>query len=59
MKEPRISVSLNIPLSIYQWLAQAADKNDRTVSQEAKSRLMELFLREHDERRKHVRTAGT
>jgi hypothetical protein len=55
MKEPRINVAVNVPLSMYQWLAQAADKSERTVGQEAKARLMEIFLRENDERRKHNR----
>ncbi len=57
MRDPKISLALNIPLSMYQWLAQAADKNERTVGQEAKARLMEIFLRENDERRKHNRPA--
>lgn len=55
MKEPRVSLNLNLPLSMYQWLGQAADKNERTTSQEARARLMEIFLRETDERRKHIR----
>jgi hypothetical protein len=58
MREPKVSLNLNLPLSIYQWLGQAADKNERTASQEAKARLMEIFLRENDERRKHRPTTG-
>ena len=52
MKEPRVSLNINVPLSMYQWLALAADKNERTIGQEAKARLLEIFLRETDERRK-------
>jgi len=59
MKDPKISLNISIPFSMYQWLAQAADRNERSVGQEAKARLMELFLRESDERRKHVRPAGS
>ncbi len=55
MKEPRVALNLSLPLSMYQWLAQAADKSERTVGQEAKARLVEIFLRENDERRKHTR----
>jgi hypothetical protein len=58
MKDPKVNISLNIPLSMYQWLDQAAEKNQRTIGQEAKARLMEIFLREADDRRKHSRTTG-
>ena len=52
MRDPKISININVPYSMYQWLALAADKNERTIGQEAKARLLEIFLRETDERRK-------
>ena len=59
MKEPRVNVAMTLPLSVYQWLAAAAEKNERPIGQQAKALLIEIMLREHDERRKRDgRTAG-
>jgi hypothetical protein len=59
MKEPRVNVSINMPLSMYQWLGRSADKSERTISKEILAQLLPIFLKEcTDERRNDHRPAA-